>query len=151
MAVSVARRYVSDPLSAEDIAQESFAALWTHRGRYRHEKGGIRTWLMSITHHRAIDAVRRARARPQITATLEDAHAAAAPGEVSVDAERRDSRRRMLEAVARLPPLQREVIGLSGYAGLTHSQIAHHTGAPLGTVKSRTRLAMAKLRTDLVA
>lgn len=150
-AVSIARRYVRDPLAAEDIAQESFLALWKNRHLYRREQGSVRTWLMAITHNRAIDATRRARARPQIDATLDDWHPSSAPDDVAAEIERGEERRVLRQAIAALPASQREVIGLSAYAGLTQVEIARRTGAPLGTVKSRSRLAMAQLRSELAA
>lgn len=149
VAVSVARRYVRDEVAAEDIAQECFLSLWRNRAMYRHEHGSARTWLLSITHNRAIDATRRARVRPQASAGLDEADWLESGDNVAREAENRDVLRRAHQAIAELPPAQREVIGLSCYAGLTHEEIAAHTGAPLGTVKGRSRLAMIKLRTQV--
>jgi RNA polymerase sigma-70 factor (ECF subfamily) len=151
LAVTIARRYVHDSVAAEDIAQECFLSLWTHRQRYRSEQGSARTWLAAITHNRAIDATRRARARPQVAASLDDAADPPADEDVAAEIERRDRSRRTRAAVAALPAPQREVVGLAAYAGLTHVEIAQRTGAPLGTVKGRSRLAVAKLRADLAA
>lgn len=151
-AVAVARRYVRDRLAAEDIAQESFLALWRNRCSYRQERGSVRTWLITITHHRAIDATRRARARPQNAAVpLEDAHSGGATDAIADEAERRELRRVVRAAIASLPFDQRQVLGLSAYGGLTQREIALRTGAPLGTVKGRSRLAISKLRHELAA
>jgi RNA polymerase sigma-70 factor, ECF subfamily len=150
LSVGIARRYVRDTVAAEDIAQECFLALWKNREHYRSEQGSARTWLCAITHNRAIDATRRAKARPQIAVTLDEAHQSAAEDDVPAETERRERSARMRAAIAALPRPQREVVSLSAY-GLTHVEIAQRTGAPLGTVKGRSRLAMAKLRTDLAA
>jgi RNA polymerase sigma-70 factor, ECF subfamily len=145
-AVSVASRYIRDPLSPEDVAQEAFAALWKSRHRYSHELGSIRTWVMAITRNRAIDAIRHERSRPRATVRLEDAGGAAASDDVAAETEECDQRRRTAAAIAALPELQREVVSLHTYSDLSHSEIARHIGAPLGTVKSRSRLAMVTLR-----
>ncbi len=149
IALAVARRYVHDDVAAEDVAQECFLSLWRNRSLYRSEHGSARTWLLSITHNRAIDATRRAKVRPRATAGLEEADRTAARDDVAAEAENRDCLRRTRAAIAGLPPAQREVIGLSCYVGLTHEQIAARTGTPLGTVKGRSRLAMVKLRGEL--
>jgi RNA polymerase sigma-70 factor (ECF subfamily) len=149
--VAVARRYVRDPQLAEEVAQETFLSVWRYRARYQRRYGSPRTWLMSIAHNRAIDATRRARARPQATATLDDFPHAPAREDVAREAERRDGARRVRRAVAALPRAQREVIALGFYGELTQEEIAGRTGAPLGTVKGRSRLAMAKLRGQVSA
>ena len=146
LALAVARRYVRDEVAAEDIAQECFLSLWRHRALYRQQGGSARTWLVSIAHNRAVDATRRARVRPQASAGLEEADRRAARDDVAREVEQRDFLRRTRAAVAALPPAQREVVGLGWYGGLTHEEIAVRTGAPLGTVKGRSRLAMTKLR-----
>ncbi|GAC1436646.1 MAG: sigma-70 family RNA polymerase sigma factor [Solirubrobacteraceae bacterium] len=149
--VSVARRYVRDAATAEDIAQESFIGLWRHRRSYQREQGSVRGWLTAITHHRAIDATRRARVRPQFGGTLDELSDRGTSEDVAHEIERRDGRRRVLGAIAALPAPQREVIGLSTYAELTHAEIARRTGTALGTVKGRSRLAMDKLRVEFAA
>jgi RNA polymerase sigma-70 factor, ECF subfamily len=149
--VSVARRYVHDAAAAEDIAQDCFLSLWKHRRGYRSELGSPRTWLMAVTHNRAIDATRRAKTRPQIAGDLDDARSLAAADDVAADVERRESSRRTRAAIDALPRPQREVLSLSAYGGLSHSEIARLTGSPLGTVKGRSRLGMAKLRAGLAA
>jgi RNA polymerase sigma-70 factor (ECF subfamily) len=148
-AVSVASRYVHEPLGPEDVAQEAFAALWKSRQRYRHEHGSIRAWLLAITRNRAIDAVRRERSRPKATVRLEDAHGAAATDDVVAETLAWDQRQRTVAAIAALPALQREVMTLRTYRELSHSEIALRIGAPLGTVKSRSRLAMVTMRGTL--
>jgi RNA polymerase sigma-70 factor (ECF subfamily) len=149
IATAVAGRYVRDPLSPEDVAQESFADLWKHRQRYRRERGSIRALLMTITRNRAIDASRGARSACAATVALEAADGATAADDVPAQSERRESRRRTIAAIAALPAPQREVIRLRTFGGLSHSEIARRTGAPLGTVKSRSRLAMVTMHRDL--
>jgi RNA polymerase sigma-70 factor (ECF subfamily) len=148
-AVSVASRYIHAPASPEDVAQEAFAALWKSRHGYDHKRGSIRTWLITITRNRAIDALRHELSRPKATVSLEGARDAAAADDVVTETEQRDQSRRAGAAIAALPALQREVMRLHTYSGLSHSEIARRTGAPLGTVKSRSRLAMVTMRRTL--
>jgi RNA polymerase sigma-70 factor (ECF subfamily) len=116
-------------------------------------RGSVKTWLLSIVHHRAIDAVRRRRQTTELPAE-EDGKATPAPltipdvwGEVSAGIDREQ----VNAAVSTLPDAQREALELAYWAGLSQSEIADRLGVPLGTVKSRVRLALVALRRELGA
>lgn len=131
------------PESAEEVVQDAFHAVWRHARGYRAERGSVRTWLIAIARNAAIDwrrtkGRRLARERP-----LEELSERATADDLVERSVRSDGVRRALEA---LPAEQREVLVLSFYGGLTQTEIAARTGAPVGTVKGRVRLAMAKLR-----
>lgn len=146
-------RIVGDPQLAEELLQEVFFRAWQQGGSFRSSKGSFITWLLSITHNMAIDEVRKRRRRPQ-KADSEDPEAAlAAVADTGVGVEDevwlgalRDT---IAGAMASLPPAQREAIELAYFRGLTQREIAERLGEPLGTIKTRMRLGMQKLRDQL--
>jgi RNA polymerase sigma-70 factor (ECF subfamily) len=145
----LALRIIADPETAEEICQDVFLRAWEKAGTYRSEKAQVRTWLARIARNRSIDALRRrgsrdARARD----AWEELKAAAAEpsGDPASPVEKGEVRERVSRAVLSLPPEQREALSLAFFEGWTHRQIADATGEPLGTVKSRIRSAMLKLR-----
>ncbi len=151
MAFGIARRITADHVLAEDVVQDAFLGAWRGADRYVPGRGSVRTWLLSIVHHRAVDAVRRRRPVSELPAE-EDAvrtpEALTMPdvwGEVSG----RLDRDAVSVALAVLPGPQREAIELAYFAGLTQAEIADRTGVPLGTVKGRVRLALVSLRREL--
>jgi RNA polymerase sigma-70 factor (ECF subfamily) len=134
---------------AEDLTQEVMVVLWHKAGLFDPQKSSLSTWLFRIARNRRIDALRRDRSRvldPDDPIFLPDEIEAA---DTSLDARRREERIRT--AVAALPEEQRDLIRQAYFLGLTHSQIAEASGLPLGTVKSRIRLAFARLRKALEA
>jgi RNA polymerase sigma factor (sigma-70 family) len=150
MAYSIALRITSDASLAEDVVQDAFLGVWRNASRYVEGRGSVKTWLLSIVHHRAVDAVRRRRpttalpereAMPPPALTLPDIWNEVAAG---LD---RDA---IAGAMATLTDVQREAIELAYWGGLTQQEIAARTGAPLGTVKSRVRLGLLALRRALV-
>jgi RNA polymerase sigma-70 factor, ECF subfamily len=149
MAYSIALRITADASLAEDVVQDAFLGVWRNASRYVEGRGSVKTWVLSIVHHRAIDAVRRRRPvgelpegdeAPPAALTLPDVWQ-----EVSADLDRRE----IAAAMATLPDVQREAIELAYWGGLTQPEIAERTGAPLGTVKSRVRLGLLSLRRAL--
>jgi len=150
MAYSIALRVTGDATLAEDVLQEAFLGAWRHAGRYVAGKGSVKTWLLAIVHHRAIDAVRRRRPSTALP-EREDAPPPALTipdlwGEVSAHLDAATVR----AALAELPDAQREAIELAYFGGLTQQEIAARTGAPLGTVKGRMRLALVAMRRRLL-
>jgi RNA polymerase sigma-70 factor, ECF subfamily len=150
VAYSIALRVTGDATLAEDVLQEAFLGAWRHAGRYAEVRGSVKTWLLAIVHHRAVDAVRRRRP----TATLPETEDVAPPaltlpdvwGEVSADLDADTVR----GALAVLPEAQREAIELAYFGGLSQQEIAERTGAPLGTVKGRMRLGLLAMRKHLL-
>jgi RNA polymerase sigma-70 factor, ECF subfamily len=149
-AFSMAYRVVGDRLSAEDISQEAFLSIWRSRLRYRPERGSVRTWVLGIVHHRAVDSLRRnlihERRRSR---SAEEAEEQEAPELTEVEAARREEARMVRRALDSLPDDQCRVIELAYFGGFTHSQIADALGMPIGTVKGRMRLGLDKLRREL--
>lgn len=149
MAFSLASRITRDPTVAEDVVQDAFLGAWRHADRYLAARGSVRTWLLSIVHHRAVDAVRRRRRADE----LPDSDAAVPSQLILADlwpevAGRLDAQAIAL-ALATLSAVQREAIELAYYGGLTQTEIAERTQAPLGTVKSRMRLGLLAMRRAL--
>jgi RNA polymerase sigma factor (sigma-70 family) len=152
VAHALAFRLVRQAQVAEEIVQEAFLAVWRTPERYDPARGSVRSWLMGTVHHRAVDAVRREQAQRRRA----DQAAALAPRVLedpiedvvsALDLPR--ERRLVQKALAGLPDEQRDVIHRMYFDGMSQSQIAERTGLPLGTVKSRTLLAMRRLRTHL--
>jgi RNA polymerase sigma-70 factor (ECF subfamily) len=153
-AYSLARRICVDPDLAEDIVQEAFLALWRNPNRFDASRGGFGTWLMTVVHHRAVDAVRKEntqrRRNVPLTDELSERNVPPAQGSDHealtsvVGAEVR-------EALKKLPEDQRQVIALAYLGGYTQVEVAKLTGVPLGTVKSRTFAAIRRLRGTLSA
>jgi RNA polymerase sigma-70 factor (ECF subfamily) len=148
-AFALAYRMLGERGLAEDVVQEAFLNIWRQGVTYDTERGTARTWLLTIVHHRAIDLMRRQRAKAGAD-TVIDAAVPLPSGEDTwaTVAEHLESDR-IREAVATLPLEQQQVIELSYFRGLTHAEIATKVGVPLGTVKGRMRLAMEKLRLAL--
>lgn len=150
MLLALARRILEDPAEAEEVVQETFLQVWNQAGRYESRRSAVSTWLVLITRSRSID---RLRTRKVVGRTLDGfqqerkgAHASPEGATSVQDEERRLRVRRELDT---LPQDQRDVLELAFFEGLTQSEIAERTGTPLGTVKTRTLLAMKKLRKAL--
>ena len=147
-AFSLAFRILNDVGQAEDVVQESFLAVWRHAARYDPAKGRPRTWLLTIVHHRAINQV-RGRLAPGQLAALDDGLLDARQPEVWQEAFDRMRREDVRAALDELPAEQRTAVELAFFGGLSHSEVAARLGLPLGTVKSRIRLAFHKLQSLL--
>ena len=152
-ALALARRVVRQSNLAEETVQETFLSVWQNPEGFDPERGSVRAWLMSSVHHRAVDAVRREEAhrRRSDAASAERELTPEDPGDTVVDEMGLfQERAAVREALAALPPEQRQVIESMYYGGESQSQIADRLGLPLGTVKSRTLLGMRRLRAALV-
>ena len=152
-AKALAQRVVRRSHLAEEIVQDAFMAVWKNPGAYDADRGSVRSWLMGLVHHRAVDLVRREeahrrRSEAAIPEALEEQadHADEIVDRLGAPEERRAVR----SALDELPAEQREVLEMMYFAGLSQSQIAEKTGTPLGTVKSRTLLGMRRMRGALV-
>jgi RNA polymerase sigma-70 factor, ECF subfamily len=145
----IAMAILRDPSAAEEVTQDVFLRVWEKAATYRAEKARVVTWITRIARNRSIDALRRRSARGGgMQASVDDFSfladpAAPDPGESAANASRRAEVR---AALAGLPADQRTALSLAFFQGLTHQQIAERLGEPLGTVKTRIRDAMRKLR-----
>jgi len=150
---ALAVRMLNDPLGSEEVTQDVFMSVWRRGASYTSKKGKFTTWLFSITHNRTIDELRkRRRDRSRENADIDD-HLNIQSGDISpADAAvARYEYAKIRAAMERLPVEQKSVVELSYFKGLTQTEIATKTGQPLGTVKTRMRLALKKLRTALSA
>lgn len=147
-------RIVGDGLLAEEVLQEAFVRAWQQAERFELARGSFASWLLSITHNLAIDEVRKRQRRPQRATSVDIADLLQGEVDTSVDveeaAEAAELRSRIQTAMATLPDAQRRVIELAYFDGLTQREIADFLDEPLGTIKTRMRLGMHKLR-DLLA
>jgi RNA polymerase sigma-70 factor (ECF subfamily) len=146
---SLALAIVDDRATAEEITLDVFMRVWQKASTYRAEQAKVSTWLTHITRNHSIDILRRRSVRPdQYALHWEDAGSKAPSSEQSPpeSAELSQRRERVHAALARLPADQRQALMLAYFRGYSHSQIAEALKQPLGTIKTRLRLAMQKLR-----
>jgi RNA polymerase sigma-70 factor (ECF subfamily) len=142
----------------EDVIEETFWQAWRQASRFSADRGSVQTWILTIARSRALDRLRATRrlredaideggspdsSAPNVGATLSSA------SDPSLDAEHKERRELVVAALAELPREQREALELGYFGGLSQTEIAERTGQPLGTVKTRMRLAMLKLRDRL--
>ncbi len=149
-AFSLAFRICGSRGRAEDIVQEAFLSIWRSGARYDRARGSVRSWLLAVVHNRAIDALRRESVRGA-GRTVDESFAESVPSGrlTEVEAQQRDDAQRVRRALGELPQEQRRVIELAYFGGFTHHEIAEMLSLPAGTVKSRMRLALGKLRIEL--
>lgn len=137
-------RQGADPQTAEELAQETLLNVWRKAALYSQEKGSATTWIFTIARNLRIDRLRREVAYQELPEGRdEEASSDELPDEALAAREREE---RVRSALATLPQDQHEVVALSYLEGLSHSEIAERLGLPLGTVKSRMRLAYQKIR-----
>ena len=143
---TIALRIVGDRESAEEVTQDVFQAVWQSAGSFQ-PTGNFSAWLVGIARHRAIDATRSRRHRARAREELLDDQRLIGRGEAGDGyADALMLRAVVRTALAELPAAQRQAIELGYYGGLTHSEIAAQLGEPVGTVKSRMRMGLLKLR-----
>lgn len=147
---SLALYVVGDRETAEEITQDAFYRVWENAASYRSDQAKLTTWMTSITRYRSIDILRKRQVRPERDSLdWEDAEHELNPGLLDGPEELTDlamQQHRVRNAIAALPRDQQEVLTLAYFQGLSHSQIAERLEQPLGTVKTRIRLAMQRLR-----
>lgn len=155
---SLVLHLLRDPREAEEVVEETFWQAWRQAARYEAARAGVSTWLSTIARSRALDrlrATRRSRETPFSGAEADGLEQRvpdeSAAGDPQLAAEEAERRARVRRALAELPSEQREVLELAYFGGLSQSEIAERTKQPLGTVKTRVRLALEKLRGRLTA
>jgi RNA polymerase sigma-70 factor (ECF subfamily) len=150
VAFSLAYRMAGTQNAAEDVVQEAFLAIWRSGARYERARGSVRTRILGIVHHRAIDALRRASVHSRRRASDEGIEEMLeAPERTDVESARRDEARTVRGALGTLPAEQVQVIELAYFGGFTHTEIADMLDMPVGTVKGRMRLGLQKMRANL--
>jgi RNA polymerase sigma-70 factor (ECF subfamily) len=147
LAFGLILRILGDRSTAEEVLLDVYTQVWRQAGNYRRERGTPLAWLTTIARTRALDRLRAGRQEMQRKESLEvvaDVRSFAADPEES--AARHEHQRLVRQALAALTFEQRQVLELAYFSGMSHSEIAAHLGQPLGTVKTRTRLGMLKLK-----
>lgn len=150
MLLGLATKILGNSSDAEEVLQEVFVQVWKQASRYQRSRSSVSTWLVLITRSRSIDRLRsrNVKLRTAKEAQRENPHIHASPkglGNVLME----ERRKRLARELADLPGEQREVLEMAYYQGMTQREISEATGTPLGTVKTRTLLAMKKLRLAL--
>jgi RNA polymerase sigma-70 factor (ECF subfamily) len=146
MAYSIAYRITNDATLAEDVVQDAFLGAWRNASRYVAGRGSVKTWLLSIVHHRAIDAIRRRRPTTELPEREDVPPAQLQLPDVWAEVSATLDADTVRGALATLSDVQREAIELAYFGGLTQQEIAERTATPLGTVKSRMRLGLLAMR-----
>lgn len=146
---AVLYRMLPSAEAAEEVCQDAFQRVWRAAATYRGDRAAFRTWLLAVARNAAIDWRRTHGKRALRETVLDDALALASPVSVEDIIDGRMTAHHMRSLVAALPDDQRRCLELAFWGGLSQREIAASTGIPLGTVKSRVRLGMRKLRTAL--
>ncbi len=149
---SLARYMLRSEAVAEEATQDVFLNIWLKAASYNSSRGQPKTWIMSVAHHKIIDVIRSRRRAEAISDPKEYETLDLLPsGQIGTDeaVERNLEAERVHQALERLPAAQQEVVQLAYFSGLSQSEIAARLGQPLGTVKTRARLALQKLREEL--
>lgn len=150
MLTALSQRIVKDMADVEEVLQETFLQVWNQARRYDPARSSVSTWLVLITRSRSIDRLRsrQVKQRTALAAQQENPVTHTSPQGVG-NVLLQERRSRLRDELAKLPPEQRQALEMAFYGGMTQSEIAEQTGIPLGTVKTRTLLAMKKLRAAL--
>tara|TARA_Y100000588_G_scaffold7697_2_gene8921 strand:+ start:561 stop:1124 length:564 start_codon:yes stop_codon:yes gene_type:complete len=145
---SLSMRILNDRWDAEEVVQDAFARIWKHPTSYDPRKGKLASWMMTLVRNKSVDRY-RSRKRRKDTTSLEvalEVHPADNSADVPGGASRAEDKQTVNSAINQLPPKQIEVLKLSYFKGLTHPEIAQELNISLGTVKSRIRLGVEKLK-----
>ncbi|MBC7443035.1 MAG: sigma-70 family RNA polymerase sigma factor [Ramlibacter sp.] len=147
--LGLVRRLLVDPAQSEEVTQEIFLEIWQSATRYEAQRGGASTWILTMAHRRAVDRIRSSQASRERDVKIGIRDLAVAFDEVSETVEVRLEHERVEKAMSRLTQLQRQAISLAYYGGLSQSEVAERLQIPLGTVKTRLRDGMIRLRDEL--
>ncbi len=146
---SLAMHITDDEALAEEITQDVFLQVWDKAGSYQPQQGKVLTWLTSVARNRAIDIYRRRSSRPEgHRVMLDDQSWLGLEDEAAVESsvEIRQTQLKVRHALSQLPDEQKRALGLAYFQGMTHQEISEVLREPLGTIKTRIRLGMQKLR-----
>ncbi len=150
MLLGLARKVLKNQEDAEEVLQEALVHAWNRAASYDPARSSVSTWLVMITRSRAIDRLRSRNVSDRTANEVQrETHSLHASAEGTSRVLHDERRRRIREELSRIPDEQREILELAFFRGLTQREIADETGIPLGTVKTRTLLAMKKLRVAL--
>jgi RNA polymerase sigma-70 factor (ECF subfamily) len=144
--LGIVRKVLRDPAQSEEVAQEVLVEVWRTAARYRPERGSVMNWVLTLTHQRAVDRVRSVEAsaaREQKAALLDRTSPF---DEVTEQVEARLEREQVRRCLRTLTELQRQSVTLAYYRGLTYREVAELLATPLGTVKTRLRDGLIRLR-----
>ena len=148
-AFGLAYRILDDGSSAEDVVQEAFLTVWRQADRIDPARGKLSSFLMTVVHHRAVDLLRSRRQQTARNLPLDPSLVEQRGADILEVVSQSLGNDAIRNALTSLPPEQREPIQLAYFEGLTHVEIAGKLALPLGTVKSRLRLGLEKMRSDL--
>lgn len=145
--MGLAQRILGDTGEAEEVLQEVFLYVWRSASSFDAARGTVLAWLLVVTRSRSIDRIRSRRTPPSgALRSLEEVSERPGPQDVEADSAGRQWESLCRSAIAELPEDQRRALELAYFGGLTHQEIAEKTATPLGTVKTRVRLGLMKLR-----
>ena len=142
-------RLLRDPAQSEEVTQEIFLEIWQTSSRFDPNKGGASTWILTMTHRRAVDRVRASQASRDRDVKVGIRDLDADYDHVAESVEVRIEHERVEKAMARLTDMQRQAITLSYYGGYSNSEVADILSVPIGTIKTRIRDGMIRLRDEL--
>ncbi len=143
------RRLLVDHAQSEEVTQEIFLEIWTNAGRYEPSKGGATTWILTMAHRRAVDRIRASQAGRDRDVKIGIRDYVAEYDHVESTVEVTIEHERVKQAMSQLTELQRQAVSLAYYGGYSHSEVATMLKVPIGTVKTRLRDGMIRLRDEL--
>jgi RNA polymerase sigma-70 factor (ECF subfamily) len=149
IAFGMAYRVLGERGAAEDVVQEAFLSLWRRAESFETTRGSVRTWLLSIVHHRAIDRLRGTSGRTRQDAAIDDFERVLAVEDPWREVSQVIQRETLQRVIAVLPQAQRQTVEMAYFDGYTQQEIATAMEVPVGTVKGRLRLAMQRMRSLL--
>jgi RNA polymerase sigma-70 factor (ECF subfamily) len=147
--LGLVRRLLRDHAQSEEVTQEIFLEIWQTATRYDSNKGGASTWIMTMTHRRAVDRVRASQSSRDRDTKIGIRDYDPDYDNVSETVQTRVEHERVEKAMLRLTELQRQAVSLAYYGGYSHSEVAKLLSVPIGTVKTRLRDGMIRLRDEL--
>src|ERR1700712_574189 len=147
--LGLVRRLLKDFAQSEEVTQEIFLEIWQNASRYDSSKGGASTWILTMAHRRAVDRIRSSQSTRDRDTKIGIRDFETAYDSVSESVEVRIESERVKKAMSRLTELQRQAVSLAYYGGYSHSEVAAMLSVPIGTVKTRLRDGMIRLRDEL--